>query len=138
MTYAEKLKDPRWQRKRLEILERDDFTCQLCNDKTSTLHIHHHEYSHNPWDIENEKLITYCEHCHYFIEYTKSMVFYNKIIKILKRKTSDGIFLNVLVIDEFNQEWININFLSPDGDIKLITLLDRKAVNELSDLLNNN
>ncbi len=26
--YASKLKDPRWQKKRLEILQRDDFACQ--------------------------------------------------------------------------------------------------------------
>lgn len=31
--YSQKLLDPRWQRKRLEILQRDDFTCQVCSDK---------------------------------------------------------------------------------------------------------
>lgn len=32
MTYSQKLRDPRWQKKRLEILERDSFTCQHCHD----------------------------------------------------------------------------------------------------------
>jgi len=29
-SYADKLKDPRWQRKRLEILQREDFNCEAC------------------------------------------------------------------------------------------------------------
>jgi hypothetical protein len=39
MTYSEKLKDPRWQKKRLEVMKRDDFKCKLCNDETTTLQI---------------------------------------------------------------------------------------------------
>lgn len=64
MTYAEKLQDPRWQKKRLEILERDNWRCQLCNDDKSTLHIHHQKYKGEPWDAPNTYLITYCKHCH--------------------------------------------------------------------------
>lgn len=66
MTYSEKLKDPRWQRKRLEILNRDDFTCQHCHDRTKTLHVHHldYEYGKEPWDYPDEYLITLCEVCH--------------------------------------------------------------------------
>lgn len=65
MTYAEKLKDPRWQKKRLEILNRDDFTCQLCDDNKSTLHVHHRAYANRePWDYPNEWLVTLCESCH--------------------------------------------------------------------------
>lgn len=64
-TYSEKLKDPRWQKKRLEILERDKFSCQTCKDDKTELHIHHKKYGHeNPWDNENEDLITCCKHCH--------------------------------------------------------------------------
>jgi len=52
LTYSEKLKDPRWQKKRLEILSRDKFTCQLCSDKETELHIHHNEYfpGKKPWE----------------------------------------------------------------------------------------
>lgn len=65
-SYAEKLKDPRWQRKRLDILQRDEFTCQSCGDKTTTLHVHHLHYFPNkePWDISEDYLITLCEICH--------------------------------------------------------------------------
>ena len=41
MIYVEKLKDPRWQRKRLEILQRDDWKCYWCKDDKTTLNVHH-------------------------------------------------------------------------------------------------
>jgi hypothetical protein len=68
MTYAEKLKDPRWQKKRLEIFERDNWTCTTisCNSKDATLHVHHLDYLPNtePWDYPDHFLVTKCEHCH--------------------------------------------------------------------------
>ena len=64
MTYGEKLKDPRWQKKRLEILERDDWTCQGCWATEKTLHVHHLAYTNNPWDAEAEDLMTLCDSCH--------------------------------------------------------------------------
>jgi hypothetical protein len=65
-TYSEKLKDPRWQKKRLEILERDGWKCMCCGDKDNTLHVHHIFYIPNtePWEIHNGFLITLCETCH--------------------------------------------------------------------------
>ena len=42
--YTELLKDPRWQRKRLKIFERDEFKCRRCNDEFTNLHIHHLYY----------------------------------------------------------------------------------------------
>lgn len=66
MTYAEKLKDPKWQRKRLEILSRDSFTCQYCGNTETTLHVHHRTYSYgkDPWDYADTNFITLCEKCH--------------------------------------------------------------------------
>ncbi len=72
MNYSEKLRDPRWQKKRLEILKRDKFSCTLCRDKETTLHVHHKKYTGNPWDAPNEDLVTHCEHCHSFTESVKS------------------------------------------------------------------
>lgn len=65
-SYSELLKDSRWQNKRLEILQRDGFTCQLCGSKDKPLNVHHIFYKKdvNPWDYENDDLITLCEHCH--------------------------------------------------------------------------
>jgi len=70
-SYAEKLKDPRWIKKRVEILERDDWVCQNCGEDTTTLHVHQLHVHHtcykahiNPWDYKKELLITLCETCH--------------------------------------------------------------------------
>lgn len=66
MSYSDLLKDPRWQRKRLEILERDEWMCQNCGTETVTLHVHHGYYAkgRKPWEYENESLRTLCEDCH--------------------------------------------------------------------------
>lgn len=64
--YYAKLKDPRWQKKRLEILSRDTFTCRLCDDSENTLHVHHIRYEKgaDPWDYPDDCLVTLCESCH--------------------------------------------------------------------------
>lgn len=65
MNYSDKLKDPRWQKKRLEIFERDGWACRWCNTKDQTLAIHHLCYdSFDPWEAKNERLITLCVTCH--------------------------------------------------------------------------
>lgn len=64
-TYQDLLKDPRWQKKRLQVLERDDWRCQCCLDNDKTLHVHHARYvGGNPWDCPIQYLITLCEKCH--------------------------------------------------------------------------
>lgn len=64
--YSEKLKDPRWQRKRLEIFQRDEWKCRCCWDEDGTLHVHHLVYlkNHEPWDVPNGLLLTVCSRCH--------------------------------------------------------------------------
>lgn len=66
MKYSEKLKDPRWQRKRLEIFERDGWTCRGCYDEKNTLAVHHLKYlpGKDPWDYPDELLLTLCKDCH--------------------------------------------------------------------------
>lgn len=64
MNYSEKLKDPRWQKKRLEILQRDDWTCLRCGAKDTTLHVHHAAYNADePWDEAPAMLYTLCADC---------------------------------------------------------------------------
>lgn len=67
--YWKKLKDPRWQRKRLEIMERDEFCCVFCGDKNSTLNVHHKNYRKGaePWEYDDENFMTLCEDCHEYI-----------------------------------------------------------------------
>lgn len=58
--------DPRWQRLRLEVMNRDKFECQICSDKESELHIHHYSYEKGKrvWDIDPDELVTLCRPCH--------------------------------------------------------------------------
>ena len=67
-TYSDKLKDPRWQRKRLEIMERDGWKCRNCGDEKSTLHVHHWAYNGDPWEVDPMFLSTYCHRCHAMAE----------------------------------------------------------------------
>lgn len=64
--YIELLKDPRWQKRRLEIMSIDQFTCQICYANHLTLNVHHLIYfpDRNPWEYDDCHLITLCEPCH--------------------------------------------------------------------------
>ena len=64
--YYALLRDPRWQKKRSEIMHRDDFSCVICGDNTSTLNVHHDYYiwGRKPWEYPDDSLRTLCEACH--------------------------------------------------------------------------
>lgn len=62
--YGEKLRDPRWQKKRLEVFERDNWTCQACGDFEEELQVHHMKYKGEPWEVALEDLETLCWSCH--------------------------------------------------------------------------
>ena len=84
-SYSEKLKDPKWQKKRLEILSRDNWACTSCGDKKSSLQVHHYEYRRVPWTVKSDKLTTLCETCHAFIEQVKSVRVGSRVVGIKKR-----------------------------------------------------
>lgn len=65
-TYSELLCSPLWQKKRLKIMERDDFTCQHCGCKERELQVHHRIYHKGakPWEYDDSELITLCNQCH--------------------------------------------------------------------------
>lgn len=87
MKYGDKLKDPRWQKKRLEILDDRGWACELCCDKKSPLHVHHTSYDSGvaPWDYENCRLRVLCESCHEH-EHTKVKELLDDIIDLKIRK----------------------------------------------------
>lgn len=68
--FWEKYKDPRWQKKRLEVMQAAGFACQNCGDTTSTLNVHHSIYyrDKSPWEYTNNLLRCLCESCHEDIE----------------------------------------------------------------------
>lgn len=57
---------PNWQKKRLEILERDEYCCQSCLDSDSKLNVHHKSYvrDRDIWDYPNYYFTTLCDDCH--------------------------------------------------------------------------
>jgi hypothetical protein len=71
MTYREQLRDPRWQKLRLEVMNRDGWRCtnDACTGKPNDrvmLVVHHKRYlpNHEPWDYSTNDLVTLCEKCH--------------------------------------------------------------------------
>lgn len=110
MSYADQLKNPRWQKKRLEILERDGWTCQTCGDTEATLTVHHKSYRMvkgkfvDVWDYNNQHLVTMCESCHSYEEMMlKSLqkyLFFN--IREYHHNTDAIMGLNIL-LDHMNK-----------------------------------
>ena len=74
MDYKKQIKSAKWQKKRLEILERDYFTCTNCHDDENQLHVHHTYYESDRmiWEYENESLLTLCNDCHESLHKTKA------------------------------------------------------------------
>jgi 5-methylcytosine-specific restriction endonuclease McrA len=75
-SYWQKLKDPRWQKRRLEILSAAEFACQVCFDSSSTLHVHHLKYDKgkDPWEYTDAWLVCLCEACHEEMHAAKNMM----------------------------------------------------------------
>lgn len=67
-SYFELLRRPEWQKKRLKIMERDGFKCQMCRAADITLNVHHSYYTKGakPWEYPDESLQCLCEPCHTF------------------------------------------------------------------------
>lgn len=65
-SYSELFKHPKWQRKRLEVLQSANFECESCGSGEVQLHVHHSYYEKNlaPWDYPDESLHCLCENCH--------------------------------------------------------------------------
>ena len=65
MNFFEQYQNPRWQKIRLAIFERDDWACTSCGESTEQLHVHHDKYtSRVPWLEPMENLRTVCGYCH--------------------------------------------------------------------------
>jgi len=141
-TYSEKLKDPRWQKKRLEIFNRDKWKCKLCGDTETTLNVHHKEYVNgkDPCEYESEKLITLCEHCHKEIEEEKNVYVNFDLIKIYKSVnwkggsrimySSCGEGCSMKIYDENDKYIIGYNLHSDIQEIIKILKYSQKWLND--------
>jgi hypothetical protein len=57
-------RDPRWQKRRLQIMDRDGWGCVNCKATDRTLHVHHKRYHGEPWEAGDDDLQSLCEDCH--------------------------------------------------------------------------
>jgi 5-methylcytosine-specific restriction endonuclease McrA len=64
--YMERLRDPRWQRVRLRVLERAEWKCEGCGTGEVNLQVHHGWYERGlmPWEYPDGALYCLCDHCH--------------------------------------------------------------------------
>lgn len=64
--YSKKLRDPRWQKKRLEVMEKAQWSCEACGDSGSELQVHHglYEFGKEPWEHADRHLWCICKNCH--------------------------------------------------------------------------
>lgn len=57
----------KWQRKKNSVLERDNYTCQICASSSGIMQVHHITYKHchgKAYNAPMSDLITLCEYCH--------------------------------------------------------------------------
>lgn len=66
MTYSEQLAHPKWQKKRLEMLNSAGWVCSQCACDDVTLHVHHKRYikGRMAWEYEDADLVVLCKKCH--------------------------------------------------------------------------
>lgn len=65
-SYSDKLKSPKWQKKRLEILSKRGFKCEVCGDEENQIQVHHKTYMYGlePWQYDDSVYQVLCEKCH--------------------------------------------------------------------------
>jgi hypothetical protein len=110
-SYAEKLKDPRWQKKRLEILEQRKWECEVCRNKDRTLDVHHgyYDWRLEPWEYPDGSYWVICEDCHKII--TIALVRIHKAIAFVPAETVLRLGLpevEPLYITEFLSQYIEL------------------------------
>ena len=125
-TYSEKLKHPKWQRRRLEIMSRDNFTCKICGDTETPFNVHHLSYSGEPWDAPEEQLITLCVDCHHIVSVAK--------IKILPTTRALKMGTRYVGIFFFTGE-VLLQYIKDNGTILPGTHFHYKSLVKLSDFL---
>lgn len=130
--YKEKLLDPRWQKKRLQVFNRDNFTCQCCSDKTRTLHVHHKSYQENPWDVDDNDLITYCDECHLIIEATKKTYDFDKV-KVVKNRLIGFVLYMIYDIDQ-----VDFHTIDKEGELIFRLSLNENQIETIKNLINGN
>ena len=136
-TYSEQLQHPKWQKKRLEILQRDNFSCCLCSDKETQLQIHHKRYVNGKdvWDYDSNDLQTLCKRCHTIAESLKGTGEAPLVCKNMGIN-ADGIIMLCIAADRENMLSVNIYSVGNNQVKHIITIGEKRmlAIMDLFDL----
>jgi Zn finger protein HypA/HybF involved in hydrogenase expression len=126
-----KYKDPRWQKKRLEVMQQADFRCESCESGEKTLNVHHKSYkkNHNPWEYDEWELECLCEDCHnekHKIKDRLTAALHNfktdvnfdytedELLGFLDAKMADGPFGDIPISYEYLRGYCAANLLDVD------------------------
>lgn len=90
--YSEKLKDTRWQKKRLHVFNEAKWKCEECGFITPEggLQVHHITYltGVEPWDHPDEILMCLCSNCHKRRQESEQQFFY-KVAQAIRYKSAE-------------------------------------------------
>lgn len=88
LAYAEKLKHPRWQKKRLQILDAAGWQCEDCNASEKSLSVHHCYYlpDTEPWEYTRDLLMSLCDECHVRRQNLERQIHVN-VAKLMRMKS---------------------------------------------------
>ena len=102
MNYKDQLEHPKWQKKRLHILDRDDWQCQCCFDRDLMLTVHHKVYDKSlmAWEYPDKDYITLSKLCHDDLHLLQ-----NKYMK-------DGDFVKDIIVDSLSINYTDFHFLT--------------------------
>lgn len=125
LTYAEKLKSPKWQKKRLEILNLRGFKCELCNNEEKELHVHHRFYlkGRQPWQYDNDIFQVLCSDCHEKQHKEPNAIIkevipkkYEKLIRLIEAIELFDIDNLMFILDE------NVNVIGANETFRLLSI----------------
>jgi hypothetical protein len=143
--YSDQLKNPQWQKRRLERLQDANWTCAMCGNKEKQLHVHHKRYvkGRMAWEYADIELSVLCNSCH-----DKTHAMLDVISDILVHVNLEAFFANLVGhyavyggigpnTISFAKDVSEAAFLK--GFVKNLTSIDSKEINDLIDkFLNNN
>lgn len=112
-TYADKLLDPRWQKKKNLTLERDNYTCQYCKLEHKTLNVHHFCYlvGGDPCEVPDDALITLCDDCHFiehcddFTELEKEFIEFYRMLEL--KVPGINVLVNKMILTHHKNPYSN-------------------------------
>lgn len=136
LTYSDKLKNPLWQKKRLEILNRDNFTCLICSDTETELHIHHKQYKwgNTPWDYDNDNFQTLCKCCHLITETFKDCGLKPIIASKSYNEASKYTLLSTILNHDTEGLILTLDKFFDNGEVKHVMMIDKQPFGQIHDL----